>query len=117
MIYFAIISILFSSLGQVLVKLGATKIPTDTVFNMQYITKYLLLNKYIVSGLFLYGLSFLMWIKVLTKLELSYAYPLISISYIVIFLASYFLFKEPFTIQKLIGSALILTGVIVMGFK
>ena len=53
------------------------------------------------------------WTLALTKFELSYAYPFMSLSFIFVPLISALLFKEPLTLANMIGIALIVSGVIV----
>ena len=52
-------------------------------------------------------------ILALTRLELSYAYPFTSLSFVLIFIASVVLFHEPVSTTKLIGMALIVCGLVV----
>ncbi|MBC2425350.1 SMR family transporter, partial [Clostridium beijerinckii] len=61
-----------------------------------------------------YGLSFLLWIKVLSKVELSYAYPMVSLGYVLVMLFSYFIFKENITPLRILGIAFIILGVILV---
>lgn len=65
----------------------------------------------IVAGLFLYGISTVIWIMALKKLELSYAYPLLSVSYIFILIASYFFFHEPVSWLRIAGVVCIMAGI------
>ena len=54
---------------------------------------------------------FFVWMRVLTGLDLSKAYPLSAISYILIVATGWLVFGESITRQQLIGSGLILAGV------
>lgn len=111
-----IISILLGATGQVLLKAGANRlgslnITIDTFF--QSIWK-LITNPFIFIGMIFFALSSLLWIKVLTKSELSYAYPMVSMSYIIVGIASFVLFKESITINKIIGILTIVFGVFIL---
>jgi len=55
-------------------------------------------------------LASLAWMAALTKFRLSYAYPFMSLSFLLVLLFSYLLFKEPLTISKLAGVILIIIG-------
>lgn len=68
----------------------------------------------ILGGMFFFGVSSLLWIKVLTRSELSLVYPLVSLSYILVAVLSFLLLKEQFTVQKILGIAVIIIGVIVL---
>lgn len=69
---------------------------------------------YIFLGLSLFVVSFFLWVKVLTQTELSYAYPLVSLSYVFVTLSSCLLFKESLSFTKVIGLILIVIGVSVV---
>jgi multidrug transporter EmrE-like cation transporter len=71
----------------------------------------LLLNFRIWAGLGLYGLSMLFWLVSLSRVELGYAYPFISLSYALILLASWTLFGESLTRNRVLGVAVICLGV------
>jgi multidrug transporter EmrE-like cation transporter len=53
------------------------------------------------------------WIYAMNKLELSSAYPLLSINFIIIPIMSYFLFDESLNAYKLIGIGIIILGLVV----
>lgn len=113
MLYLILLSVFLGAIGQVLVKYGAQK--TDLIFtNGQIISTLvsMIKNAPLMSGIIIYGISFLIWIKVLNKVELSFAYPMVSIGYVIVMLFSYFLFKENITPLRIAGVAFIIIGVI-----
>lgn len=114
MIYLILLSIFLNSAAQILVKYGARGIQFDFSSWNHFITTMIgiIKNLPVMSGLVLYGLSFLVWVKVLSQVDMSYAYPMVSIGYIIIMLFSYLLFKENITIVRLIGVFFIIIGVI-----
>lgn len=68
-----------------------------------------------ILGVVLYGGSFLLYLYLISKFDLSYLMPILTgLTYIGILLVSSFIFKESMPLSKVIGSALILGGVIVM---
>lgn len=66
------------------------------------------------SGLSCYFLSFLAWIFVLRQLPVSHAYPLLSLSYVLVWLGAIALpfLNESFHISSLVGIGCILAGLI-----
>ncbi len=68
-------------------------------------------NFHVLFGLVCYVASFGLWLAVLSRLEVSLAYPLLSIGYVLSAIAAYFLFGEPLTLFKISGIVLILAGV------
>jgi len=75
---------------------------------------YALLDPYVISSFAAAFLASLTWMAALTKFELSYAYPFMSISFIIVFLLSIFVFGETFNFYKLGGCLLIVAGIIVL---
>lgn len=71
-------------------------------------------NPGILAGLSLYVVSVAVWIYVLSKVEVSVAYPLLSIGYVINLFMAALLFGELITINKVIGIFLIVLGVCVL---
>jgi multidrug transporter EmrE-like cation transporter len=111
-----LISVTLGAIGQVLLKLGANQLQG---FSLSY--KALPRNVIMIVntpaiwiGMILFFISFLLWIKVLTKSELSYAYPMVSLGYIIVVILSLFLFNETVNLHKLIGILVIIAGVVII---
>lgn len=69
------------------------------------------LNLYSVLGLLLYLTSFLLYIYLISKFDLGYIIPLTAaFVYVIVFVASYFIFNEPFTALKVAGIVMIIAG-------
>ena len=68
----------------------------------------------IVAGLACYVLSVGVWIVALSRVEVSLAYPMLSLGYVVNALAAWWLFGEMLGPMRWAGMALILLGVLVM---
>lgn len=73
-----------------------------------------LFNPWFVSGLVLYAVSVLNWLIVLGRMELSIAYPLMSLGYILTLLIGAWLFHEPVTVVKVVGILVIILGVVLI---
>lgn len=68
-----------------------------------------------LCGIFLYGLSFLLYMYLISKYELSYLFPMLTaITYVGILVASLFVFHEPYSMSKILGSLLIFLGVVLL---
>lgn len=103
---FIVISVLIGAVGQIAFKYGAMQMvaqPGNTLLEK--------IKWPIVFGLFLYGISTVLWVIALKKVELSYAYPMVSLGYVFVFIASYFLFNEPIGWLRLGGIVLIMAGI------
>lgn len=100
--------VLATSLGLIILKLS-----TSTGFPVSYVDNKFEFNFNLLSivGVFLYGISFLIYFYLISKFDLGYIIPLTTaLVYVVIFLASFLIFKESFTAIKLLGVGLILIG-------
>lgn len=115
MIYLAILIYLCCTVGGLtLVKIGADN--NNFILNSGFFN--LSLSYSTLIGLVLYIISFIMWIVIVQKFNLSYIQPLTTgLSYILIILASIFILKESISLLQWIGLGLILIGVVFMNIK
>lgn len=109
-----IISVALGALGQILMKNGMAKI--GPLKNSNFLNGVLYFVKAIFSplvflGLFSYGISMIIWLWVLSKFDLSYARPFVSLGYIFIILYSLFVLKENIQITRWVGLLFILVGI------
>lgn len=68
-------------------------------------------NLNIFLGVFIFVISLLIWLYLLSKCELSYLYPFGSISYILAAIGGWYFFGESVTILRLLGIIIIFIGV------
>ena len=104
-----------TSLALVVLKLGTSAGPPVSVVESKLLLN---INSYTVAGIILYGVSFLTYMYLISKFDLGYIIPVAAaLVYILIFVASFFIFKETFTAMKILGIALIVSGLIIMNLK
>ncbi|MHB8534450.1 MAG: SMR family transporter [Sulfuricaulis sp.] len=68
-------------------------------------------NPFVLAGIFAYIVSVLVWLLVLSRVEVSFAYPLLSVGYIVNAVAGYYLFQENLSLTRITGILIIVAGV------
>jgi drug/metabolite transporter (DMT)-like permease len=68
-------------------------------------------NPFVLLGLFCYGLGFMVWLIVLSKAEVSYAYPLISLGYVFTAILAKALFGEAVSLTRMAGIFVTCLGV------
>ncbi len=68
-------------------------------------------NYYVLLGFLLYFISAISWLVILSRVNLSIAYPMISIGYIVIVLVAKYVLDEQVTALAIAGTVLICFGV------
>ncbi len=66
---------------------------------------------HIVGGLACYVISVVVWVMALSRVEVSVAYPLLSVGYVVNAIAAWYLFGEAVTPMRLAGIGVIIIGV------
>ena len=74
----------------------------------------LMTNFWFWVGLICYGISLVVWILALSRVEVSIAYPMLSIGYVLNAVAAWHLFGESLTAGKLAGIGIIIVGVYVL---
>ncbi len=65
-------------------------------------------------GLFCYGFSVVVWILALSRVDVSIAYPMLSIGYIVNALAAWALLGESLNTHRIVGIGVIIIGVVIL---
>jgi len=107
------VSICLAVGGQFLLKRGMVDVGSFSINISTMIQEYarILLNPFVAAGIFSFAVSMLVWLYVLSRVELSIAYPFVSLNYVLILVGSYFLFDEAVTPMKMIGVAVIVLGV------
>lgn len=105
--------VLLNAGAQLLLKAGMIQIGhfEFTLTNALPIGIKVMANPPIITGLFMYVISVGVWLLVLSRVQVSLAYPMLSIGYIVNALAAYYLFGEPLTSLRLLGIFIIIGGV------
>jgi multidrug transporter EmrE-like cation transporter len=69
-----------------------------------------LLSPWFIAGMTCYAVSIGVWLIVLSKLEVSVAYPLLSIGYVITAVVGFFFLGENLTLLRVFGIALICGG-------
>ena len=107
--------VLFSVAGVTCFKLGSSGTLNISMTNTYFSIKISWLS---VLGLLLYVVSFLIYMGLISKNQLSYLIPLVTGAvYLLTMLSSVVIFKEQIRFFQLAGSILILLGLILMNIK
>lgn len=93
-------SSLLASFGQILLKIGANRADSITKF----------INLSILTGLCFYGLSTLMWIYALSFAKLNMVYGFTTLTFIFVYVLSFFILKESLNIYGIAGILCIIIG-------
>ena len=115
MVIFGLIlfGVLLNAGAQLLLKAGTGQIGhfDFSAANIIPIGMKVIVNPPILTGLTCYVLSVGVWLLVLSRVQVSFAYPMLSIGYVVNAVAAYYLFGEPLTSIRMLGIFIIIAGV------
>lgn len=110
-------SILLSSFAQIVLKTGMSNpmvlsaIQSSETIN---IIKAIATNAYVIGGLSLYFASAAVWLLVLAKVDVSFAYPFVGLGFIITMLLAFFINGEVLTATKVAGTLCIALGVAII---
>jgi multidrug transporter EmrE-like cation transporter len=111
-----LLGVLLNAAAQLLLKAGTNAIGhfEFSAVNLAPIGWKVATQPHILGGLTCYAISVVVWIMALSRVEVSIAYPMLSIGYVVNAAAAYFLFGEAVSVQRLVGIGIIVIGVYVV---
>lgn len=113
------LTIFLTVYGQLVIKWQvnmAGQLPTNLITKIEYALN-ILLNPWTISALIAYFMAVISWIFAITKIPLSYAYPFMSLSFVLVTVFSNFFLNESITNFQKIGLFLIVLGVALGGQK
>jgi multidrug transporter EmrE-like cation transporter len=109
-------TVLTNAMAQILLKKGMLVTGTFnfTLQDMAAVAPRLIMNPYLIFGLFTFVVSMASHLLVLSRVELSFAYPFLSLAYIVVAVYSYYGFNEDINAFRMAGIAFICIGTILI---
>lgn len=123
-----LMAIALGATGQIFLKKGITEVTHDYADNQgvattavdgkvpaTYILKSFVTKPLILIGFLCYGISSMFYLVALSRLDLSYAYPLIALSYVIVAVLSWWLLGESLPPLRLVGLGVVLIGVAILG--
>lgn len=114
--FYILLSIIPGVISELIIKWKMSNImfhASDTIYDKFSTAFFMLFDPYILIALTLLLFAGLAWMIVMTKFDISYAYPFTILSFVLILIFSAFLFHEPITWQKIVGLLFIATGIII----
>ncbi|PNG59562.1 MULTISPECIES: SMR family transporter [unclassified Variovorax] len=110
--------VLLNSAAQLMLKAGANTLGTVAVGNAASLLAAgwgAATQPWILLGLCCYFVSAGLWVLALTRVDVTVAYPLLSMGYVMAALLAWHFFGEALTASRILGIAIILVGVVVLG--
>ena len=104
-----------AAVGQMILKIGMTQVGelkfSDGIISMFWRT---FSNLYVLGGLAFFGVNAMLWLVVLSREKLSFAYPMVAFAYIVTILLAKFVLHEDIPALRWAGLATIIVGILMI---
>lgn len=115
MTYFLLFfNIILMSIGQLFFKQAA--IFSESHPELNIVLNYIL-NPWFYGAISFFAVSTFTWVKILTQMKISIAYPILSISYILTAIGAFYFFQEKMTVLNIFGIFFIIVGVSLISIK
>ena len=109
-------AVLLGTLAQLLLKAGTSAVGhfAFTSENLFPVGWQLATQPLILGGISAYGLSLIVWIMALSRVDVSIAYPMVSIGYVLTALAAWQFLGESISAMRIAGMGVIILGVLIV---
>ena len=113
---YILLTVIFTVYSQLVMRWQVTMagpLPVDVQGKFSYVFE-LIFNPWVLSGIISTFLAGVSWMLAMTKFEISYAYPFVSLNYILVLAAGVLLFDESISVAKIVGCVLVMFGIVVV---
>lgn len=109
-------AVLLGTLAQLLLKAGTNAVGhfAFTADNLWPVSWQLATQPHILGGMLSYAASLVLWIMALSRVEVSVAYPMVSLGYVLTALAAWHFLGESLSGLRLLGIGVIILGVVLV---
>ncbi len=104
-------AITLGACGQICLKVGVNAVNSGGSASALTILRGIF-TPYVLAGFVLYGLSSLLYLVAISRLDLSYAYPFVALSFVMVTVLSWRILGETLPLLRVVGLVLILGGVL-----
>ena len=118
------LSIVLSACAQLFMKISMIQLQLHGNVNLDLSLLFIVIEDnavliWLIGGIACYALSMLSWMFALTKYELSFAYPFLGITYVLVYIGAVYWDQigEQLTWLRTAGIVLILVGVVFVNYK
>ena len=114
---FIFLTIAFTVYGQLILKqqVNLLNYHPQGLEIIPFYLKFIFTRPLVITGFISAFLASLSWIAAISKFDLSFAYPFMSLNFVVVILLSILLFGEHLNLAKIVGLLLICSGVYIVG--
>ncbi len=114
--FYILLTLLFTVYGQLVLKwqMGHVGSLPEGGFDKAIFLLHQCLNLWIMSGFLSAFLAALAWMAAMTRFDLNYAYPFMSLAFIIVMVFSVIFLSESITLQRILGTVMVVAGLIVV---
>ena len=114
--FYILMTLLFTVYGQLVLRwqMSQTRGMPEGGFEKLLFLLQQFFNPWIISGLLSAFLASLAWMAAMTRFELNYAYPFMSLAFVVVMIFSVIFLNESLTLQSVIGTIMVVGGLIII---
>ena len=115
-IVFILFTVLTNAAAQVMLKQGMLSLGPLSFTADTFIARIfqVVFNPWVFAGLATFVISMVSHLYVLSKVELSFAYPFLSLAYVAVAIFAYFVFHEDLNAWRIAGIAFICVGTVLI---
>ena len=106
-----LVSVLLNCTAQLCIRKGMLLVGETGMSNMITNIGAMITNLWLWGAMICYALSIFLWMAVLSKVEVSFAYPFLSVGYVVAAVVGYYFFGEAISVIRVVGIVIICIGV------
>ena len=113
---YILLTLLFTVYGQLVLKWqmgGAGSMPAGSGDKLLFLLQQFL-NPWIMSGFVSAFLASLAWMAAMTRFDLNYAYPFMSLAFIIVMFFTVIFLNEQLSLQRIMGTLMVVSGLVVM---
>ena len=113
---FIFLTVLFTVYSQLIMRwqVGSAGPLPEGLSEKAFFVGALLVKPWVLTAIVATFFAGVSWMLAMTRFEVSYAFPFVSLNYVAVLLASILLFHESFGAAKLVGTGLIIAGIFVI---
>ena len=112
--FYILISVLLAVIAQLSFKKGVQHSRITESQKHFFSMMQLVFGRYVFFGFLMYGISTIFWLIALSKLELSYAFPFISLALVLTSIFGVLVFKEKLSFYRKLGIGIICVGILLI---
>lgn len=114
-ILFILIPVTAAAIGQMILKIGMTQVgEIKMTGNIIGSLVKMFTNWYVLGGLAFFGINSFLWLTVLSREKLSFAYPMVAFAYVITILLSKFVLHEEIPFLRWVGLGIIICGILMI---